>query len=304
MARSRESRTLEFEDEYLPEPDARAPRVRSMPARKSGNPERRRLLFAMIFLFFLIIIVAAVALAYQVNTFLATDPRFKLRQSTKDGLVMAGGPIEFIGAEHVPQRELLAVFERDIGGSLYLLPLAARREQLLGIDWIEDASISRLWPDRLRVVIKERKPVVQAAVSTGHKGEAHQMMMADSNGVLIRRPRQGQFDLPVMFGLSPDQTIEYRESKVKLAVELQTALAARGVRFSEIDVSDDANLRLSLTVEGKNVSLLLGSERYLERIWLFLDQAPMYLKIDPRANVFDMGQENRIGASREGLDGG
>ncbi len=304
MARSRESRTLEFEDEYLPEPEAKPRRSRSTPRLNSGNHGRRRLLFAMVFLFFLIIFIAAVALAYQVNTFLASDPRFTLGQFSKDGLVLAGGPIELAGAEHVPQRELLAAFEPDVGRSLYLLPLAARREQLLGIDWVEDASISRLWPDRLRVVVKERKPVALAAMSSGRRGDAYQMMLVDSHGVLIRRPRQAQFDLPVVFGLSPNQPIEYREARVKLVAEVQEALARDGIRFSEVDVADNANLRISFAYEGKNISLILGRERYLERVRIFLERAPEFLKANPLVNLFDMREENEILGSREGLNGG
>ena len=38
-------------------------------------------------------------------------------------------------------------------------PLEERRRRLLAIDWVEDASVSRIWPNRLVVRIHERKPV-------------------------------------------------------------------------------------------------------------------------------------------------
>ena len=38
------------------------------------------------------------------------------------------------------------------------MPLAERRRRLLAIDWVEDASVSRLWPNRVLVRITERKP--------------------------------------------------------------------------------------------------------------------------------------------------
>lgn len=304
MARSRESRTLEFEDEYLPELEAKPRRSRAAAKATPENRSRRRILLAVVFAFFLMMFIAAVALAYQVDTFLATDPRFSLRPFSQEGLVLADGPIELVGAEHVPAQELYALFEPDVGRSLYLLPLEARREQLLALDWVEQASITRLWPDRLHVVIIERTPVALAAIPTGRRGDAYQMMLIDQNGVLMRRPRQAQFDLPVVFGLTFNQSVDYRQARAELVSSVQAELTPLGIRFSEIDVADPANLRVSLSIEGKNLRLILGREKYLERVQTFLERYPELLKANPQANLFDMRLENQIVSSREGLPGG
>ena len=38
---------------------------------------------------------------------------------------------------------------RGFRRSVFSVPLAERRRRLLAIDWVEDASVSRVWPDRL-----------------------------------------------------------------------------------------------------------------------------------------------------------
>ncbi len=303
MARSRESRTLEFEDEQLPDLEARPRRSKAV---ARANPEtrgRKRVLLAVVFLFFLMVIMAAVALIVQMDTFLATDHRFTLRPFSKNGLVIADGPIELVGVEHVPAQELYAIFEPDVGRSLYLLPLEARREQLLAIDWVEQASISRLWPDRLQVVVRERVPVAVAAIATGRHGDAYQMMLLDRNGVLMRRPRQAAFDLPVVFGLNFDQSVDYRQARAELVSTVQSELKPLHIGFSEIDISDPAYLRISFSIEGKNMRLILGRAKYLERVQIFLDRLPELMKANPQANLFDMRLEDRIVSSREGLNG-
>ena len=301
MARSRESRTLEFEDEQLPDLEARPRRSR---AAARANPEtrgRKRVLLAVVFLFFLMVVMALSRWSFN-GYLLATDHRFTLRPFSRNGLVIADGPIELVGAEHVEAQELFAIFEPDVGRSS-ICCRSARREQLLAIDWVEQASVSRLWPDRLQVVVRERVPVAVAAIATGRRGDAYQVMLLDRNGVLMRRPRQGAFDLPVVFGLNFDQSVDYRQARAELVSTVQSELQPLHIGFSEIDVSDPAYLRISFSIEGKNMTLILGRAKYLESVKTFLERLPELMKANPQANLFNMRLENQIISSREGLNG-
>ena len=56
-------------------------------------------------------------------------------------------------------RQSAARFRGGFRPQHFRVPLDERRRRLLGIDWVEDASVSRIWPDRLVVRIRERKPV-------------------------------------------------------------------------------------------------------------------------------------------------
>src|SRR5579863_2283488 len=101
--------------------------------------------------------VALAVVAYtarQVRSFMNTDPRFTLASPDERG---AGLTMD--GVVHASRYRVLATFTPDFGHSVFLSPIAERRRRLLAIDWVEDASIARIWPNRMAVHIKERKPV-------------------------------------------------------------------------------------------------------------------------------------------------
>jgi len=310
MARSRSSELavsdpdgVEFFDETVATPRS----VSTKRGRKSAGGEsrspRRRVLLWLIVAFFLVLFVAAVALFYQVDTFLATDRRFSLASIQRDGAFVTDGPIEVSGLEYTEVSQVLSNFTQDAGRSLYLLPLAQRRRELLSIDWVEDASVTRLWPNRLRVAVRERKPIAIAALPSGRPGENYQMMLADRSGVLMRLPKQAKFNLPVVFGLSLDQKVEFRANRVNLLERMQEEVRPLEARFSELDITDPKNLRATLVLDGRNVTLMLGDERYLDRVQTFLDYYPKVHKANPQANLFDMRLNDQIIATREGLSG-
>ena len=101
----------------------------------------------------LALLTASVAMAaYQVRRFAISDPQFALSPDRKDAL-------EIDGLRYGSRTRVLREFSPDFGRSIFQAPLALRRRHLLDIDWVEDASISRLWPDRIVVRIRERKPI-------------------------------------------------------------------------------------------------------------------------------------------------
>lgn len=295
-------------DDAPPAPDSTRPRTRRPSPERSASERtasapRRRVLVALIVAFFLVVFLAALALAYQVDTFLATDARFLLGTLQQDGELNPGSPLELAGVEHTPIADILGVFERDSGRSLYLLPLARRREELRAIDWVRDASVSRIWPNRLRVVIVERTPVAIVAVSGAKPGDGLTMKLVDAEGQLMRRPALASFNLPVVFGLHPDQPIEYRAARIELLTRLQQEVEPLAARFSELYVADPLNVRATLVMDGRNLTLMLGNEKYLSRVQNFLNNYEAVIKEDPLANLFDMRMEDKIIAKREGLSG-
>lgn len=278
-------------------------RGRKSAGTSDSSTPRKRLLIALIVAFFLVVFLAALALAYQVDTFLATDARFTLRTVTHDGELRADGPIQLIGLTHTRPSDVLHLFERDIGRSLYLLPLRQRRQELLAIDWVEDATLTRLWPDQLRISVRERTPVAVAALPGSGPGDRFQMMLVDRDGGLMRKPDHATFNLPIVFGLRQDQTVEFRTGRIELLTRLQDEVESLNARFSELDVRDPRNLQATLVLEGRTLTLMLGNEKYLTRVQNFLEHYETVLKTNPRANLFDMRLEDQIIATREGLSG-
>src|SRR6201998_302678 len=94
--------------------------------------------------------------SHQFQQFLLRDPRFFLPGPADYGLDSPN--LELAGVKYASRAQVLRVFEQDYGRSLYLFPLAERRRTLRNVRWVHDATIVRIWPNRLSVEISERKP--------------------------------------------------------------------------------------------------------------------------------------------------
>ncbi len=71
------------------------------------------------------------------------------RATSRDALAIQG-------LHYASRAKVQRVFAEDFDRSIFSVPLEERRRRLLAIDWVEDASVSRIWPDRLVVRIRER----------------------------------------------------------------------------------------------------------------------------------------------------
>ena len=97
-----------------------------------------------------VVCVCAAVAGLKLREFVATDARFVLSRDSRDGLAIDG-------LCYAAQAKVRHVFDADFGRGILAVPLAERRRRLLGIDWVEDASVSRVWPNRLMVRIRERR---------------------------------------------------------------------------------------------------------------------------------------------------
>ncbi len=138
----------------------------------------------------LLLAIVALYVYSRVDQFLAGDPRFRLAEPPSDGGESPALRIE--GVVYASRAQILNAFSADYGRSLYLLPLAERRRTLLGIDWVRDASVSRLWPDRLAVRIVERKPVAFIQLPAAESPASQRVALIDAEGVILEQPPRAQ----------------------------------------------------------------------------------------------------------------
>src|ERR1017187_8211255 len=82
--------------------------------------------------------VSSAMAGLKVRQFALTDPQFTLSRDHKDALTIQG-------MNFTSRSKVLRVFASDFGHSVFSVPLAERRRRLLAIDWVEDASVSRIW---------------------------------------------------------------------------------------------------------------------------------------------------------------
>src|ERR1700678_3733759 len=153
--------------------EPKSPRTRA----RAGASSRRGLSAGRIVTIgfaFCVVLLASLYLFHRFEQFLIRDPRFAL--SGVEGDVST---IEIAGAAHASRAQIERVFSIDLGRSVYLLPLTERREALRSVDWVKDASIARLWPNRVLISVEERKPVAFLTLAPSR------FALIDKDGVIL-----------------------------------------------------------------------------------------------------------------------
>ncbi len=278
----------EVAPEIEPEPErtaapARRTRARSSDSRPAWRTKARRVLLGVAVFAG---IVALFAVAYQIDEFLASNPHF---------LLPASG-IEIEGLQYTARADVERVFARDVGRSVYLMPLAERRNRLLAIDWVRDATISRHWPNRIAVRIAERAPVAFAILPNAAGWAVSEVALVDIDGIILRPPQRAKFSLPALVGISRRDSLAVRRARVRQAADLIREVQAYAGRISEIDVSDPENLTVTQVAGGHPLRLRLGNRNFLSRLGNFLSHYPDISRRLPNARTFDLRLDDHITA--------
>ena len=220
--------------------------------------------------------------------FLIRDTRFFLPGPADYGLESPN--LELHGIRFASRQQVLRLFEPDYGRSLYLFPLAARRKELLGVHWVHDASIARIWPNRVIVQITERKP---AAFIKLPAESMVRWALIDEEGVILDPPAKASFQLPVLAGVMGENQ-EKRGVRVRRMQRLMKDLGALSGNVSEVDASDLDDLKITEQAGGNAVSLMLGDRNFSSRLGNFLDHYPDIHRRMPQATSFDLRLDDRI----------
>src|SRR5271157_2585729 len=165
--------------------------------------------------------VSTALAGFKVRQYALTDPQFTLSRDRPDALAIQG-------LDYTPRTKVERVFAADFDHSIFSVPLAERRRRLLAIDWVEDASVSRIWPDRLLVRIRERKPVAFVLFRSG-------VLLIDAHGVLLDPPAQAHFAFPVLSGVRQDETEDQRRERVHALLRLQEDMGYMAKDISEVN---------------------------------------------------------------------
>ena len=262
---------------------------------KTRGKERKRSGFGFVrygFRLFLggIVLVGGLYGCYRAERFVINDPRFLL-PTPEYGLESPG--LQVNGVHHTSRLEVLRVFANDFGRSLYLVPLKRRREQLLDISWIKNASVARIWPNRLMVRVTERRPVAFIQTASIPR-QFSRFALIDADGVILETPPRANFKLPVVTGVRAAEAEAVRRQKVHRLMRLMSDLGALGNRVSEVDVSDGDDLRVTTAADSHAVVLLLGNHDFAQRFENFVNHYAEIQQRLPGATVLDMRLEDRI----------
>lgn len=224
--------------------------------------------------------VSTAVAGYKVSLYVASDPQFTLSHDHKDALTI-------LGLTYASRFKVQRIFAGDFDHSIFSVPLAERRRRLLAIDWVDDASVSRVWPDRLVIRIRERKPVAFVSLRSG-------LLLIDAQGVLLEPPAQAQFSFPVLSGVREEETETVRRGHVRAFLQVQEEMGYLAKEISELDASDPENIRIIAQVDRRVLTLLLGDGNYAQRFQNFINHYPEIRKGSPQAKVFDLRLDGRF----------
>jgi cell division protein FtsQ len=226
----------------------------------------------------------------KVRRFASTDPRFTLASPDDRG---AG--LSMDGLVYTSRSRVLATFATDFGRSIFLTPIAERRRRLLAVDWVADASIARIWPNRLAVRIKERTPVAFVNLPVAG-GRGSRVLLIDGEGVLLEPPAHARFAFPVLSGVTAEQTEAERRHRVEAMLRLLDDLGSLAKNVSEVNAGAPENLVIVTQIEGRAVELVMGNQNFAGRLQNFLDHYPEIRRRSGNVRAFDLRLDDRITA--------
>ncbi len=236
------------------------------------------------------VVIAGGLYAFQrVELFLLRDARFVI--ATPDyGLETPS--IQIAGVHYTSRAEVLRVLAPDFGRSLYQVPMKERRARLVQLDWVRDASVSRIWPNKLVVQVQEREPV--AFIQVPVPGGLSRFALIDADGMILQPPKQAGFKLPLALGVKPADSPQQRRESLRRMSRLMNDLGPMAGKVSEVDVSDPDNLKVSTRVGDRAITLLLGDHNFAQRMQNFVTNYPQIQQKAPNASTLDMRLEDRI----------
>jgi len=242
-------------------------------------------------------LTAGIYTSQKFQQFMLRDPRLFLPGPPDYGFESPN--LELDGVKFASRAQILRLFEHDYGRSLYLFPMAERRNSLLNIRWVRNASIQRIWPNRIVVRIAERQPVAFIKL----QGDSMtRWALIDDEGVILDPPPKAPFQLPVLGGIQPRDNQDLRGKRVRRVLRLMKDLGDLSKNVSEADAGDLDNLKITEQLEGSAVVLMLGDRNFASRLQNFLDHFGDIHHKMPGASSFDLRLDDRITALEAGDD--
>jgi cell division protein FtsQ len=227
-------------------------------------------------------VVAIGILGWSVNRYALKSWRFRIDSSDQ---------IQVSGNQNVARSQILEVFGADISRNVFAVPLEARRSQLEQIPWIESATLMRLLPNRIAVVVKERTPV--AFVEIGSR-----IALIDASGAVMETPAEGasKYSFPVIVGFSDAEPLSTRAARMKTYMSLVGDLDSGGARYSqdlsEVDLSDTEDAKV--TVSDGAVTVHLGNSNYLNRYKVYVSHVQEWKQQYGALKSVDLRYDNQV----------
>jgi cell division protein FtsQ len=260
---------------------------------EQGVERRRNLWPALRFMTLTLASVVAVFgagwAAWQVQQIAVSDAHFRFAPD--------GAPTEqaltISGVQNASRAAILRVFADDQERSVARIDIEARRRQLRQVEWVKDASVRRIWPNRLAVTITERTPVAFIEVPSGDSG-GFVPALIDDEGAILRSRVPVKSTLPLLVGVRASDNADVLRDRVRRLRGLMTDLGELAARVEEVDVTEPGNLRIAYNVGEMQVVLILGEDNFRKRLNLFLKHYPDLRDRISARQVLDVSLDERV----------
>ena len=256
-------------------PDKRFHRAHRRPGRRLFNPVYRLVGKMIIALSLLIVGVYGCVHVLQRSPLLRIDT------------------LDVQGNKRLSNGEALALVSVLSGQNILSADLNEGRANLLTSSWVQNATLRRVFPSTVEIVIEEREPL-----GLGRFGS--KLYLIDPSGQILDEygPRFSDLSLPIIDGLS-DRLESGKESLVDRRVTLASRLIASMhddtelmERISQVDVTDPYDAVILL--QGDPAFLHLGEERFAERLKTYLELLPSLRDRVPSVDYVDLRFEQRV----------
>ncbi len=277
-----DARMLDLDD------DAESPFLRGqrrVPVRRGPLPLPRNTTGKLKLAFLVVMIAAGVALVYMaLNRYGTGSWRFRLDSSDNIGIS---------GNHNVSRAQVMEVMASDIDRNIFFVPLEQRQQQLEQIPWVKSASVMRLLPNRLKIVISERTPVAFVDI------DSH-IHLIDAAGVVMDMPtgRTAGYSFPVIVGMSDSDPLSTRAARMKIYSQFVKEMDSGGAHYSsaisDVDVSDPDDVKATVTDPKGAVLVHLGSSNFLERFQSYVAHVQEWRSQFPNLESVDLRYDHQV----------
>jgi cell division protein FtsQ len=275
-----DARILELEDE------AESPFLRGqrrVPVRRGALPRQTAGKLKKVLV--VVVVLAGLALIYvPFRQYALQSWRFRLDSS--DNIVLSGN-------NHVTRAQVLDVMASDIDRNIFFVSLEQRKAQLQQIPWVQTASVLRLLPNRLKIVLAERTPVAFVEMNS-------HIELIDASGVVMEVPsnQAGKYSFPVIVGMSESDPLSTRAARMKMYMRLVKELDTGGAKYSsdlsDVDLSDPEDVKATVTDPQGAVLVHLGTANFFERFNVYVAHLQEWRTQFAKLESVDLRYEHQV----------
>lgn len=183
------------------------------------------------------------------------------------------GHLTVRGHQRLSTGEVLALVDGLRGQNILTIRIGEWQQKLLASPWVERATIRRVLPATLEIMIHERVPMGIGRIGTS-------LYLIDAAGVIVDEygPAYADIDLPIIDGLAAaprDAAAVLDLARTEFAGRVIAALSTRPELVRQVSQLDVTDLHDAVVVLDNDTALLrLGDSDFAARLQQYLDLQP------------------------------